>query len=55
MKLSESILTTFKKLIPNLSAKTKKGDSGRIAVVGGNPMYTGAPYHAAITQLRAVR
>jgi len=40
------------KSIPILSNTLHKGECGRIAVIGGSPLYTGAPYFAAISALR---
>lgn len=33
----------------------KKGDYGRIGVIGGSTEYTGAPYFASFTPLQIVR
>lgn len=55
MKLSEQMLSSFKKIVPTLSAANKKGSYGKTCVIGGSFMYTGAPYHSAIAQLRSVR
>ena len=30
-----------------------KGDNGRIAVIGGSDLYTGAPYFSAISALKS--
>ncbi|CAB3401641.1 unnamed protein product [Caenorhabditis bovis] len=37
----------FLKLLPKLSHHLRKGDCGKIAVIGGSLEYTGAPYFAA--------
>lgn len=42
----------IKKLIPPLERNTHKGQNGRIAVIGGSPDYTGAPYYAAQSSLK---
>ena len=34
------------------STGTHKGQSGRVAVLGGSPDYTGAPYFSAISALK---
>lgn len=39
--------------MPALDGTAYKGQSGRICVVGGSPEYTGAPYFAATSALRA--
>lgn len=40
-------------IIPELEGK-KKGEAGRIAIVGGSAEYTGAPYFAAISSLKVL-
>ena len=42
----------IKKLIPPLESGSHKGQNGRIAVIGGSPEYTGAPYYAAQSSLK---
>ncbi|CAP27064.1 Protein CBG06820 [Caenorhabditis briggsae] len=37
----------FLKLLPKLTPQLRKGDCGKIAVIGGSLEYTGAPYYAA--------
>lgn len=39
--------------VPHLSTETYKGQAGKIAVIGGSLEYTGAPYFAAISTMRA--
>ncbi|XP_041984328.1 ATP-dependent (S)-NAD(P)H-hydrate dehydratase-like [Aricia agestis] len=49
---SNDEMTLLAKLVvPDLEG-TRKGDSGKIAVVGGSAKYTGAPYFAAISALK---
>lgn len=36
----------------NLALTMYKGNSGKVAVMGGSEKYTGAPYYAAIAALR---
>lgn len=48
----EFLIKEMKKSIPILSSSLHKGECGRIAVIGGSPLYTGAPYFAAISALR---
>lgn len=47
-------LTSVQELLPPLSSNLKKGECGRIGVVGGSMIYTGAPYFSAITALKVV-
>lgn len=47
------MLSKCKTLLPILSHNLHKGQSGRIGVIGGCEEYTGAPYYAAISALRA--
>lgn len=46
--LLKKMVSIFPKLIPTAS----KGQSGRVAVVGGSFEFTGAPYYSAISALR---
>jgi ATP-dependent NAD(P)H-hydrate dehydratase len=46
-------LKAFRACIPPLSYATHKGSAGRIGVVGGSLEYTGAPYFAAISAMKA--
>lgn len=48
-----SALRYFQSIMPALDGTAYKGQSGRICVVGGSPEYTGAPYFAATSALRA--
>jgi len=48
----ELLIKEMKKSIPILSSSLHKGECGRIAVIGGSPEYSGAPYFAAISALR---
>ncbi|KXN70538.1 carbohydrate kinase [Conidiobolus coronatus NRRL 28638] len=50
---SSLILENFKKLIPPLNQNLRKGQAGRVAVFGGSIEYTGAPYFAGSSALRA--
>ena len=40
------------KVIPKLTGTLHKGACGRVGVVGGSELYTGAPYFAAVSALR---
>ena len=41
------------RLVPPLSFDSRKGQNGRIGVLGGSYEYTGAPYYAAQSALQA--
>ena len=43
------------RLVPPLSFDSRKGQNGRIGVLGGSYEYTGAPYYAAQSALQAAR
>lgn len=45
-------ITTLSKVFPPLTNNSKKGDNGRVAVIGGSLEFTGAPYYAAISSLK---
>jgi ATP-dependent NAD(P)H-hydrate dehydratase len=47
-------LNSVKKLFPVLDTSSTKGDSGRIAIIGGSKEYSGAPYFAAMSAMKAV-
>jgi len=40
------------RLIPRLDASARKGDAGRVLVVGGSAEYTGAPFYAGVAALK---
>ena len=42
----------MRQLVPPLSFASRKGQSGRVGVLGGSAEYTGAPYFAAISALK---
>uniref|UniRef100_A0A7I4NJV0 ATP-dependent (S)-NAD(P)H-hydrate dehydratase n=1 Tax=Brugia malayi TaxID=6279 RepID=A0A7I4NJV0_BRUMA len=48
----QSALTSVQELLPQLNGNLTKGECGRIGVVGGSLIYTGAPYFSAITALK---
>jgi len=48
----EFLIKEMIKSIPILSNSLHKGECGRIAIMGGSPLHTGAPYFAAISALR---
>lgn len=39
-------------IIPPLDRERKKGENGRVAVIGGSYEFTGAPYYAALGALK---
>nr|CAD2204337.1 unnamed protein product [Meloidogyne enterolobii] len=47
-----SQITSIKELLPVLSKKLRKGDCGKIGVIGGSAEYTGAPYFSAMSTLK---
>lgn len=52
MPLNIQLINRFKELMPRLSSDLHKGQSGRVAIVGGSREYTGAPYFSAMSSLR---
>ncbi|KAK0489009.1 Ribokinase-like protein [Armillaria novae-zelandiae] len=52
MPVPRGILEQLKQLIPPLNGTLHKGQSGRVAVLGGALDYTGAPFFASISALR---
>jgi ATP-dependent NAD(P)H-hydrate dehydratase len=52
MPLPRSIIGSVKDLIPPLDGHLHKGQSGKVAILGGARDYTGAPFFAAYTALR---
>ena len=50
---SSSVHQKVRQIVPSLTSDLYKGKCGRICVFGGCIMYTGAPYFAAISALRA--
>lgn len=50
---SDTLLDELReRLVPTLKSGSRKGDAGRIAIVGGCREYTGAPYFSALASLR---
>lgn len=45
------VLPLFSALAPTLSGPHTKGDHGRVTVIGGSPVFSGAPYFAASAAL----
>uniref|UniRef100_A0A0A9Z1U1 ATP-dependent (S)-NAD(P)H-hydrate dehydratase n=1 Tax=Lygus hesperus TaxID=30085 RepID=A0A0A9Z1U1_LYGHE len=50
---TEAVLARCAKLVPVLSETDHKGTSGRIGIFGGSVEFTGAPYYAGYSALRA--
>lgn len=48
-----SLSHILSRTIPPLTSKSHKGSSGRVSILGGSAKYTGAPYYAAMSALRA--
>ncbi|KAL0870013.1 hypothetical protein ABMA27_006192 [Loxostege sticticalis] len=48
---NEKLISLSKRIVPDLYG-TSKGDSGKIAVIGGSLEYSGAPYFGALAALR---
>ena len=46
------MIRKVKSIIPKLSKNMTKGVCGRIAIIGGSTLYTGATYFAAISALK---
>lgn len=46
------LIKRLKNVFPDLNNHAKKGENGRIAVVGGSFEFTGAPFYSAISALR---
>uniref|UniRef100_UPI0037E8BE59 ATP-dependent (S)-NAD(P)H-hydrate dehydratase isoform X1 n=1 Tax=Semicossyphus pulcher TaxID=241346 RepID=UPI0037E8BE59 len=51
--MDEDFLSLVKNIVPPLTSKKHKGQDGRIGIIGGCQDYTGAPYFAAISALKA--
>ncbi|KAL3077233.1 hypothetical protein niasHS_013222 [Heterodera schachtii] len=45
-------MALLRRLFPVLGKHLRKGDCGKIGVIGGSPDYTGAPYFASITPMK---
>jgi ATP-dependent NAD(P)H-hydrate dehydratase len=52
MAQTKLLLKRLTQVLPPLSPLAKKGENGRIAVVGGSFEFTGSPYYSAIAALR---
>lgn len=47
-------MESLRRLMPKLTMQLRKGDMGKIAIIGGSVEYTGAPYYAAATVVNMV-
>lgn len=45
-------MAAIRRLIPPLSYSARKGQMGRIGILGGSADYTGAPYYASLSSLK---
>ena len=50
--MNPTLARRIQAIIPKLSSARRKGDNGRIAVVGGSFEFTGAPFYSAISSLK---
>ena len=50
----EQLLPTLLRMFPSFTRNMSKGDNGRIAIIGGDKKYTGAPYFAAMASYHSV-
>ena len=50
--INKALMDEFRRCVPILCKEMHKGQSGKVAVVGGSAEYTGAPYFAAMSSLR---
>jgi len=49
---TRALLNRLKSIFPLMTHTHKKGDNGRIAVIGGSFEFTGAPFYSAISSLK---
>lgn len=48
----KALLDRVREFVPPLTFATHKGEHGRVAVVGGSSLYTGAPFFSGISSMR---
>lgn len=48
-----NLQTLMKTLLPKLDQSMHKGQNGKVGVIGGSKDYTGAPYYAGVSSLKA--
>ena len=51
---TSQILKLAREIVPSLTSSLHKGQLGKIGVIGGCLEYTGAPFYAGISAMRAV-
>ena len=52
---TSQILKLAREIVPSLTSSLHKGQLGKIGVIGGCLEYTGAPFYAGISAMRAVK
>jgi ATP-dependent NAD(P)H-hydrate dehydratase len=50
--MNSSLARRIHSIIPKLTADKRKGQNGRIGVIGGSFEFTGAPYYSALSALK---
>ena len=53
LKSHTQILSLIKSILPQLKISQHKGQNGKVGIIGGSVEYTGAPYYAGTSSLRA--
>lgn len=53
MLKTKDLLPMLRNSFPQLRYDSKKGENGRVGVIGGSFEFTGAPFYAAIASLKA--
>lgn len=51
-KTKNRFVSLMRQVLPRYERHQYKGNSGKVAIVGGSEVYTGAPYFAAMAALR---
>jgi ATP-dependent NAD(P)H-hydrate dehydratase len=49
---TQELFAKIKSIFPSLAEDSKKGQNGKVAVVGGSYEFSGPPYYAAMATLR---
>ena len=50
--MNSSLARRILAIIPKLSSARRKGDNGRIGVIGGSYEFAGAPFYSALSSLK---